>query len=229
MWRNTALSKETKMVKKEQKAAKKAAKLEKKQTAQYAKLVKKIEKKNAKAEKKATKKNKPFTPIPVPTFEEAFAVTATKGQKAWKIIKLIILILLIAYLIYFAYMYFMYVAPTVKLGEEETGGNSSAQVYDRYENQHEITTTPTYSVAEAKEFLKQVLHDNWKVLNFKSDPSGGSINFTGQKVTVNNSDCYVFSAAGRTYAVSIKLSSVYEKNGNEYTPLTFHNTEYLEY
>lgn len=227
MWRNTALSKETKMVKKEQKAAKKAAKTEKKQAAQYAKLVKKIDKKNAKAEKKATKKNKPFVPIVVPTMEEAFAGAPTKGKKALKIIKMIILLLLIAYLIYFAYMYFIYVAPTVKIQEED--GGSVAQVYDRYENQHEITTTPTYSVSEAKEFLKQVLHDNWKVLNFKSDPSGGSISFTGQKVNVNNQDCYVFSAGGRTYAVSIKLSSVYQKDGNEYTPLTFHGTELLDY
>ncbi len=221
------MSKETKMVKKEQKAAKKAAKLEKRQAAQYAQLVKKIDKKNAKSEKKANKKNKPFTPIPVPTMEEAFAVTPSKGKKVLKVIKMIILILLIAFLAYFAYMYFMYVAPTVQLEEETTEGSGAAQEYERYKNKHEITTTPTYSVSEAREFLKQVLHDNWRVLNYKSDPSGGSIHSTGQKITVNNSDCYVFSAGGRTYAVSVKLSSVYQKNGNEYIPLTFHETEYL--
>ena len=44
------MSKETKIAKKEQKAAKKAAKLEKKQTKDYAKLVASINKKNAKAE-----------------------------------------------------------------------------------------------------------------------------------------------------------------------------------
>lgn len=229
MWRNTALSKETKMVKKEQKAAKKAAKLEKRQAAQYAALVKKIDKKNAKIEKKANKKNKPFVPIPVPTMEEAFAAAPSKGKTALKVIKMIILILLIVFLVYFAYMYFMYVAPTVKMEEETTEPAGVAQEYDRYENKHEITTTPTYSVSEAKDFLKQVLHDNWRVLNYKSDPSGNSINSTGQKVTVNNQDCYVFSVGGRTYAVSVRLSSVYEKNGNEYTPLTFHNTDKLNF
>lgn len=218
------MSKEKKLAKKEQKAAKKAAKLEKKQTADYAKLVKKIDKKNAKLEKKANKKGKPFVPVAVPTQEEAFA--ASKGSKPKKIILMIILILLIWYLIYFLVMWFSYVAP-VKGPADDDGSSSTPATYERYSNPHEITTTPDYSVSEAKALLKQVLHDNWKVLGYSSDPSSGSINYTSNIVNVNNQDCYVFTAGSKTYAVSVKLSAVYLSENGTYTPITFEETNYL--
>ena len=219
------MSKEKKLAKKEKKAAKKAAKLEKSQAAAYAKLVKKIDKKNAKAEKKANKKGKPFVPTPIPTQEEAFA--ATKGGKAKKIIAMIILILLIWYLIYFLVMWFQYTAPIVKPQEETTTSEAQIGEYDRYENVHDITTTPDYSVSEAKALLKQVLHDNWKQLGYGSDPSSGSINYTSRITNINHSDCYVFTAGSKTYAVSIKLSSVYVYQNGNYVPITFKGTGYL--
>ena len=218
------MSKETKLAKKEMKAAKKAAKVEKSQAAAYAKLCKNIDKKNAKLEKKANKKGKPFTPIPTPTQEEAFA--ASSGGKVKKIILLIILILLIWFLVYFLVMWFGYVAPTY-VPEEETTVSGEPAVYERYSNPHEITTTPDYSVAEAKVLLQQVLHDNWGALGYSSDPSSGAINYTSNIVNVNHSDCYVFTAGGKTYAVSTKLSAVYVNNNGKYDPLTFHEDEIL--
>ena len=220
------MSKEKKLAKKEAKAAKKAAKTEKSQAAAYAKLVKKIDKKNAKAEKKANKKNKPFVPTPVPTQEEAFAA-AGKGGKVKKIISMIILILLIWYLIYFLVMWFQYTPSPIKGGEETTTSESEMAEYDRYENVHEITTTPDYSVSEAKALLKQVLHDNWKDLGYSSDPSSGSINYTSKITNINNADCYVFSAGSKTYAVAVKLSSVYVYQNGKYIPITFKTTSYL--
>ncbi len=225
----TALSKETKLAKKEAKAAKKAAKAEKSQAAAYDKLVKKIEKKNAKLEKKANKKNKPFVPLDIPTQEEAFAASATGESNAKKIIEMIILILLIAYLGYFCYMFANFTMPPFVNGQTETteeGGGAPAE-YDRYENPHDITTTPDYSVADAKAYLKQVLHDNWKDLGYSSDPSGGSINYTNNITNVNNADCYVFTAGSKTYAVSVKLQSCYVSKDGKYSPLTFHEDEYL--
>lgn len=220
----TALSKESKLAKKEKKAAKKAAKLEKNQAASYAKLVKGIDKKNAKLEKKANKKGKPFTPIPVPTQEEAFA--ADSGGKAKKITLMIVLILLIWLLVYFIVMWFTYVAPPAKSDTEETGSGTPA-VYERYSNEHEITTTPDYTVADAKVVLKQVLHDNWSKLGYSSDPSSGSINYTSNIVNINHTDCYVFTAGSKTYAVSLKLSAVYVNNNGKYEPLTFHETDII--
>jgi len=217
----TALSKEKKLAKKEKKAAKVAAKQEK----AYAKLVKKIDKENAKIEKKANKKNKPFVPIPVPTQEEAFANT-NKG-KVKKIIALILLIFLIWYLIYFLVMWFNYTAPMYTGEDETTTAAAEIGEYERYSNPHEITTTPDYSVAEAKALLKQVLHDDWKDLGYSSDPSSGSINYTSKIVNINNADCYVFSASGKTYAVAVKLSSVYVYENGNYTPITFRSTNYL--
>lgn len=217
------MSKEAKLAKKEAKAAKKAAKLEKSQAKQYESLVKSIEKKNAKAEKKAAKKGKPFVPAPIPTQEEAFAATNESTKK--KIAKLIILILLIWLLVYFLVMWFTYVAP-IKDAED---GPSVTQEYERYENQHVITTTPDYTVAEAKALLQQVLHDNWRDLGYNSDPSSGSINYTSNIITVNNGDCYVFSASGKTYAVSVKLAAVYQSDNGEYKPVTFHGTAMLDY
>ncbi len=221
----TALSKEKKLEKKEQKAAKKAAKVEKKQTADYAKLVKKLDKKNAKLEKKANKKGKPFVPIAIPTQEEAFA--AGNGSKPKKIVLMIILILLIWYLIYFIVMWFNYVAPIKPAVAPEDNGTTVAVEYERYSNPHEITTTPDYSVADAKALLKQVLHDNWKDLGYGSDPSSSSISYTSNIVNVNNSDCYVFTAGSKSYAVSVKLSAVYQVKNGEYVPVTFEKTNYL--
>ncbi len=219
----TALSKESKIAKKEQKAAKKAAKLEKKQAKDYAKLVASINKKNAKAEKKANKKGKPFVPIVIPTQEEAFAAVAGQS-KGKKIFKMIILILLIWILVYFLVMWFTYVAP-VKNAEEDNS-ETVATEYERYSNPHEITTTKTYSVSEAKALLKQVLHDNWKTLGYSSDVSSAAINSSGN-VSVNGVDCYGFSASGKSYAVAMNLSAVYEKTNDGYKAVTFHETEYL--
>lgn len=219
----TALSKETKLAKKEAKAAKKAAKLEKKQAAAYEKLVKNIDKKNAKAEKKANKKGKPFVPIAVPTQEEAFA--AGTGSKAKKIVLMIILILLIWFIVYFLVMWFKYVAPPKTAVDEDQ--TKVAQEYERYSNPHEITTTPDYTVSEAQALLKQVLHDNWKVLGYSSDPSSGSINYTSNVTNVNNSDCYVFTAGSKTFAVSVKLSAVYLNQNGTYIPVTFEETDIL--
>lgn len=218
------MSKESKSAKKEAKLAKKAAKNEKKMAKSYAKFVKGIEKKNAKAEKKATKKNKPFVPLAIPT-EEEFAAAPT-GSKTKKIILMIVLILLIWYLIYFFIMFMQYVAP-IKPGEED--GPKETVIYERYSNPHEITTTPDYSISEAKAVLKQALHDDWKALGYSGDPSSNSINYTGNVVTINNADCYVFTTGSRTYAVSVKLSAIYQKDGNEYKPITFENTDLLFY
>ena len=223
----TALSKEKKLAKKEAKAAKKASKLEKSQAAAYAKLVKKIDKKNAKAEKKANKKGKPFVPTPIPSQEEAFA--AQSGGKVGKIILMIILCLLIVYLTYFLVMWFRFEAkPYIDNSTTISEDESKAPVeYDRYSNPHKITTTPDYSVSEAKVLLKQVLHDNWNKLGYSSDPSSGSINYTSNIVNVNNSDCYVFTAGSKTYAVSTKLSAVYVNQDGKYEPLTFHEDDIL--
>lgn len=226
----TALSKEKKVKepspKKAAKLEKKAAKLEKKQAAAYAKLVKKIEKKNVKLEKKATKKNKPFVPVAIPTQEEAFA--NYKDSKGKNIAKMIILLLLIVYLIYFLVMWFTYVAPP-KAAPEEDNGPSEPTVYERYENQHEVTATPDYTVAEAKALLKQVLKDNYKAMGYSSDPSANAINHTGAIKTVNNEDCYEFSASGKTFEVAINLSAVYHNNNGTYVPYTFHGTDNLEF
>ncbi|MBQ9517888.1 MAG: hypothetical protein IJI47_04660 [Eubacterium sp.] len=219
------MSKEKKLAKKEIKAAKKAAKLEKSQSKQYNKLVKKIDKKNAKAEKKASKKGKPFVPTPIPTQEEAFAVTS--GSKVKKIILMIILILLIWFLVYFFYMFYTYVAPPAK-NEEETSQSEMAE-YDRYKNPHKITTTPDYSISDAKAYLKQVLHDCYRDLGYTYDPSSGPISYTSNVININNEDCYVFNAGGRTYAVSVKLKSAYVNSNGEYKPITFRDTDYLFY
>ena len=221
------MSKETKLAKKELKAQKKAEKLEKKQAAAYAKLVKDIEKKNAKLEKKANKKNKPFVPIAIPTQEEAFA--NQKSNKAGNIVKLIVLLLLICYIIYFLIMWFQYVAPTKKAELPEEDTPSAAAEYDRYVNEHEITTTPDYPVSDAKALLKQVLKDNYSTMGYSSDPSESAINYTGSIKTVNNEDCYEFSASGKTFEVAINLSAVYLNDGGNFVPYTFHGTENLEF
>lgn len=220
------MSKESKLAKKEAKMAKKQANLEKQQAKSYEKLVKKINKENVKAEKKATKKNKPFEAKPIPTMEEAFA-TASTGKTWTKIVKMILLIALIAYVIFFMYMWFTYTAPALNPSEEVT--EKVAATYDRYENQHEITTTPDYDVSYAKSLLKQVLHDQYKDLGFSSDPSSSAITYTNKIENVNNADCYVLTSSGKTFAVSVKLQSVYVLDNGEWTPLTFDNTDVLPY
>lgn len=202
-------------------------KAEKAAVAAYAKYVKKIDKKNAKAEKKAQKKGKPFVPIAVPTEEEFIATYGANGNKVGKIILMIILILLIWFLIYFLIMFlaFDYNPFVPEPTTEET--TKVAAVYESYSNPHEITTTPDYSMADAKLYLKQVLSDNWQDLGYSSDPSSGSISYNNRIETINGADCYMFSCGGKTYAVSVKLSAAYYCHDGKYTPLTFNNTNYL--
>lgn len=188
----------------------------------YAKYIKKIEKKNAKTEAKCAKKGKPFVPIAIPT-EEEFANSAAAGNKAGKIVLMIILILLIWFLIYFVIMFSMYdynpfVEPTT-----EPEVTAEREPYETYSNPHEITTTPDYSVADAKLYLKQTLSDNWADLGYDGDPSG-SISYNNRIEKINGADCYMFSCGGKTYGVAVKLSAAYYVHNGEYTPLTFNNT-----
>ncbi len=190
----------------------------------YAAYVKKINKKNAKLEKKAAKKGKPFVPIAIPEKEE---VVLTENKKK-KIIKMIILILLIWVMIYFIIMWFRYV-PVFKPANDETTASDEVKVYDyeAYSNPHEITTSPAYSIADAKLFLKQIIHDNYKVIGYSSDVSNSSITYNNKMVVVNNADCYVFSCSGKTFAVSTKLASCYVYENGKYEPLTFNDTDII--
>lgn len=191
----------------------------------YEKYVKKIEKKNAKSEKKCAKKGKPFVPIAVPTYDE-FANSAAAENKVGKIIMMIILILLIWFLIYFMIMFYNYVYVPDKM-EETTEANGEPAVYELYSNPHEITTTPDYSIADAKLFLKQVLSDNWGSVGYSSDPSSNAISYNNRIENINGADCYMFTCDGKTFAVSVKLSAAYYCHNGSYTPLTFNNTDYL--
>lgn len=191
----------------------------------YANYIKKIEKKNAKTEVKCAKKGKPFVPIAVPT-EEEFAATAFSGNKAGKIILMIILILLIWFLIYFMVMFISYnynPAPEPTTVTEETSG--APNVYDPYVNPHQITTTPDYSIADAKLYLKQTLKDNWADLGYSGDPSNSSISYNNRIQKINGADCYMFTCEGKTFAVAVKLSAAYYCHNGEYTPLSFNNTD----
>lgn len=192
----------------------------------YAKYVKKIEKKNAKSEKKCAKKGKPFVPLAVPD-EEEFVNTASNENKAGKIILMIILLLLIWFLIYFIFQYinYEYVAPVVETTTASEQGEPA--VYELYKNPHEITTTPDYSIADAKRLLQQTLHDNYKQCGFSKDPSGGAISFNNKIETINSADCFMFSVGGKSFAVSVKLSAVYYCHNGEYTPLSFNTTDIL--
>ncbi len=205
-------------------ATKKELKAEKATKKAYSKYVKKVEKKNAKAEKKCTKKGKPFVPIAVPT-EDEFATSTAAENKTGKVILMIILILLIWFLIYFMIMYinYQYIAPV----DETTTSSGAAAEYDPYTNPHEITTTPDYSMADAKLLLKQTLHDNWSTVGFSSDPSSGAISYNNRMEKINSADCYMFTCGGKTFAVSVKLSAVYYCHNGEYTPLSFNNTNIL--
>ncbi len=188
----------------------------------YAAYVKKINKKNAKMEAKCAKKGKPFEPIPVPEKDEV-VLQANKKRKVWRMIIRIILIWLI---IYFIIMWLMY-SPAVLPTEAEETTAAASYDYEPYSNPHEITTTPDYTIAEAKVFLKQVIHDNWKNIGYSSDVSNDAITYNNKTIVVNNANCYVFSCAGKTYAVPIKLSGCYVLENGEYKPLTFDNTNYL--
>lgn len=190
----------------------------------YAKLVKKIDKKNAKLEKKCAKKGKPFVPIPTPAEDE---VMAKPENKAGKIILIIILVLLIWFLIYFMVRFAAFVYNPLQEATEATTEAGVTQEIETYSNPHEITTTPDYSIGEAKLVLKQTIHDNWKTIGYSSDPSSGTISYNNKVVTVNGADCYVFSCSGKTFAVAVKLSAVYYAHNGEYEPLSFNNTNYL--
>jgi hypothetical protein len=192
----------------------------------YAAYVKKIEKKNAKTEKKCAKKGKPFVPLAIAT-EEEFAATANTGNKAGKIILMIILILLIWFLIYFMIMFISYNYQPVSEQTTVTDVAGEAAEYDAYSNPHEITTTPDYSIADAKLYLKQTLHDNWSDLGYDSDPSNSSISYNNSIESINGADCYMFTCEGKTFAVSVKLSAAYYCHNGEYTPLSFNNTDLI--
>ena len=190
----------------------------------YAKLVKKIDKKNAKLEKKCAKKGKPFVPIPTPSQDEMAARPENKGGK---IALIVILILLIWFLIYFIVRFGAFVYNPAQETTAAEEGTKVAQTYDAYSNPHKITTTPDYSIADAKLLLKQTIHDNWQEVGYSADPSSSSISYNNKVVTVNGADCYVFSCSGKTFAVAVKLSAVYYAHNGEYQPLTFNNTNYL--
>lgn len=188
----------------------------------YAAYVKKINKKNTKIEAKCAKKGKPFEPIPVPEKDEVVLQT-NKKRKVWR---MIIRILLIWLIVYFIIMWLMY-SPAILPTEAEDTTAAASYDYEPYSNPHEITTTPDYTIAEAKVFLKQVIHDNWKNIGYSSDVSNDAITYNNKTIVVNNANCYVFSCAGKTYAIPIKLSGCYVLDNGEYKPLTFDNTNYL--
>ena len=188
----------------------------------YAAYVKKINKKNTKMEAKCAKKGKPFEPIPVPEKDEVVLQT-NKKRKVWR---MIIRILLIWLIVYFIIMWLMY-SPAILPTEAEDTTAAASYDYEPYSNPHEITTTPDYTIAEAKVFLKQVIHDNWKNIGYSSDVSNDAITYNNKTIVVNNANCYVFSCAGKTYAIPIKLSGCYVLDNGEYKPLTFYNTNYL--
>lgn len=205
--------------------SKREMKIEKATDKAYASYVKKIEKKNAKAEAKCAKKGQPFVPMAIPSREE-FVLTDNKSRR---IFSMIVLLLLLWLIIYFIIMWFMYSPLQLPVSDTETTTAASDAVYDYepYSNPHEITTTPDYTVAQATNFLKQVIHDNYKVIGYSSDVSGTTISYTGRNETVNNAKCYIFTCSGKTFAVPIKLSGCYVYNNGTYEPLTFNDTDYL--
>lgn len=192
----------------------------------YAKYVKKVEKKNAKTEKKCAKKGKPFVPVAVPTYDE-FANSAAAENKAGKVILMIILIILIWLLVYFMIMFGKFVYNPFAGDTTAPDESKIAATYESYSNPHEITTTPDYSIADAKRYLKQTLKDNWSDLGYSSDPSSNAISYNNRIVNVNGADCYMFTASGKTFAVAVKLSACYYAHNGEYTPITFNNTDQL--
>lgn len=205
-------------------ATKGEIKAEKAADKSYANLVKKIDKKNTKLEKKCAKKGTPFVPIPTPTQEEVLAGPQSKTSGViWMVIMIVLILFLVYFMIRFGAFNYNPFAPV----EDTTAPTGSSQEYETYSNPHEITTTPDYSIAEAKVVLKQTIHDNWKQLGYSSDPSSGSISYNSKVITVNGADCYVFTCSGKTFAVAVKLSAVYHYNNGEYEPLSFNNTNHL--
>lgn len=205
--------------------SKREMKIEKATDKAYASYVKKIEKKNAKTEAKCAKKGQPFVPMAIPEREE-FVLTENKSRRVFSMIILLLLLWLVIYLIV---MWFMYSPLSRPVSSDETTTAASDRVYDYepYSNPHEITTTPDYSVAQATRFLKQVIHDNYKVIGYSSDVSGSTISYTGKTQTVNSARCYIFTCSGKTFAVPVKLSGCYVYNNGTYEPLTFNDTNYL--
>lgn len=189
----------------------------------YDALVKKINKKNTKMEAKCAKKGQPFVPIAIPEKDEVVA----QENKKKKIFSMILMILLIWFMIYFIIMWVNYVAPIKPVDETVSETNSVNYDYETYSNPHEITTTPDYSVSDARRFLQQVIHDNWKVIGYSSDVSSSSITYSNKTIKVNNAKCYVFTCSGKTYAVPVKLSGCYVEDNGKYVPLTFNDTDLL--
>lgn len=192
----------------------------------YDKYVKKIEKKNAVAEKKCAKKGKPFVPMAIPTYDE-FVNSSAAEKKGGKIVLAVILTLLIILLVYFMVMFIKFDYNPFSPDEETTTAAGSPNVYESYVNPHEITTTPDYSIADAKLYLKQVLSDNWQDLGYSSDPSGSAISYNNRIETINGADCYMFTCGGKTYGVAVKLSACYYSNNGDYKPLTFNETDII--
>lgn len=188
----------------------------------YAAYVKKIEKKNVKLEKKCAKKGQPFVPIAIPEKDEVIL----QENKKRKVFSLIVMILLIWAMIYFIVMWINYIAPVIPVDVPDDVPAQTA-VYPAYENPHEITTTPDYSIADAKLFLKQVIHDNYSTIGYSSDVSNSEITYNNRTVEVNNAECYVFTCSGKTFAVPIKLSACYVYQNGKYEPLTFNDTNIL--
>lgn len=193
----------------------------------YAKYVKKLDKKNAKLEKKCAKKGRPFVPIAVPTEEEFLNTAAAEKNKVGKIILSIILILLIWFLIYFIVTYIGYEYRPHTPEETTASEQGEPAVYETYSNPHNITTTPDYSIADAKLYLKQSLSDNWSQLGYSSDPSGSAISYNNRIEKINGADCYMFTCSGKTYAVAVKLSAAYYCHNGEYTPIGFNDTDII--
>ena len=159
---------------------------------------------------------------------KAAAILAARPEnKGGKIVLIVILILLIWFLIYFIVRFGAFVYNPAQETTAAEEGTKVAQTYDAYSNPHKITTTPDYSIADAKLLLKQTIHDNWQEVGYSADPSSSSISYNNKVVTVNGADCYVFSCSGKTFAVAVKLSAVYYAHNGEYQPLTFNNTNYL--
>ena len=154
-------------------------------------------------------------------------MAARPENKGGKIALIVILFLLIWFLIYFIVRVGAFVYNPAQETTAAEEGTKVAQTYDAYSNPHKITTTPDYSIADAKLLLKQTIHDNWQEVGYSADPSSSSISYNNKVVTVNGADCYVFSCSGKTFAVAVKLSAVYYAHNGEYQPLTFNNTNYL--
>jgi hypothetical protein len=124
------------------------------------------------------------------------------------------------------YINYEYVAPVHEdtTVSEEAGPRAE---YESYTNPHEITTTPTFDIADAKRLLQQTIHDNWKIIGYSKDASSSAISFNNRIETVNGAECYMFTCSGRTFAVATNLSAVYYAHDGSYEPLSFNRTGIL--